>query len=89
MKVGVVGCGRIATSAHMPSLKTIKGYDLIAASDPNDKRLQEVEVSFGLDEIYHDYRRMLVEADIDAVFVCTPPETHFQIAMDALAKLHV
>ncbi len=86
MKVGVVGCGRIATSVHMPSLKRIKGYDLVAASDPNHARLEETRDRFDLDEIYYDYRRMLVKADIDAVFVCSPPETHFQIVMDSLER---
>jgi len=84
VKVGVVGCGRIATSVHMPSLKTIHGYDLVAASDSNQARLEEAKRKFGLDETYCDYRQMLVKGDIDAVFVCTPPETHFQIVMDAL-----
>jgi len=86
VKVGVVGCGRIATSVHMPSLKKIEGYDLVAASDPDHARLQEAKDRFDLDEIYYDYRRMLAEADIDAVFVCTPPETHFRIVMDSLER---
>jgi len=84
VKVGVVGCGRIATSAHMPSLKKIRDYDLVAASDVNPARLEEVKQKFGIGETYDDYRRMLVKADIDTVFVCTPPQHHFQIVMDAL-----
>jgi len=84
VKVGVVGCGRIATSVHLPSLKNIQGYDLVAASDVNQTRLAEVKEKFGIDEIYDDYRRMLVTADIDAVFVCTPPKEHFQVVMDAI-----
>jgi len=84
MKVGVVGCGRIATSVHLPSLQKIRGYELVAAADVNEVRLQEVKEKFGMDETYDDYRRMLVKADIDTVFVCTPPEHHFQIVMDAL-----
>lgn len=84
MKVGVVGCGRIATAAHMPSLSQIKGYDLVAASDLNPTRLEEAKQKFSVDETYNDYRHMLAKADIDAVFVCTPPEYHFQAVMDAL-----
>jgi len=84
MKVGVVGCGRIATVVHMPSLKSIQGYDLVAASDLNAKRLQEVKEKFGIDETYDDYRRMLIKADIDAAFICTPPQEHFRIVMDAI-----
>jgi len=84
VKVGVVGCGRIATAVHMPSLKKIRGYNLVAAADLNPTRLEEVKEKFGIDETYDDYRRMLVKADIDAVFVCTPPQDHFQVVMNSL-----
>jgi len=84
MKVGLVGCGRIATLVHLPSLQKIRGYELVAAADVNEARLQEVRERFGIDDTYDDYRRMLVKADIDTVFVCTPPEHHFRIVMDAL-----
>ncbi len=84
MKVGVVGCGKIATTVHMPSLKRIQGYDLIAASDINPTRLKEVKKKFDLDETYNDYHHMLTKADIDAVFVCTPPKEHFKIVMDSI-----
>ncbi len=84
MKVGVVGCGRIATTVHMPSLKNLQGYELMAAADVNPAQLEEVEKKFDVDETYDDYRLMLVKADIDAVFVCTPPQQHFQIVMDAI-----
>ncbi len=84
MKVGVVGCGRIATTVHMPSLNKIRGYELVAAADVNPVRLREVEKKFGVCETYDDYRLLLAKADVDAVFVCTPPQEHFQIAMDAI-----
>jgi predicted dehydrogenase/uncharacterized protein (DUF362 family) len=84
VKVGVVGCGKIATAVHIPSLRQIQGYDLVAASDLNPVRLEEVKQKFSIDETYDDYRHMLAKADIDAVFVCTPPQYHFQVVMDAL-----
>jgi predicted dehydrogenase/uncharacterized protein (DUF362 family) len=84
MKVGVVGCGKIASSVHLPSLQKINGYDLVAAADVAEARLQQVKEKFGIDETYNDYRQMLVKADIDAVFVCTPPDFHFRVVMDAI-----
>jgi len=68
----------------MPSLKKIQGYDLVAASDVDPARLAEIKEKFDIDETYDDYRRMLIKADIDAVFVCTPPQEHFKIVMDAI-----
>jgi predicted dehydrogenase/uncharacterized protein (DUF362 family) len=84
MKVGVVGCGKIASSVHLPSLQKIKGYELVAAADVSKARLQEVKEKFSIDEVYDDYRQMLVRADIDTVFVCTPPAFHFRVVMDAI-----
>jgi predicted dehydrogenase/uncharacterized protein (DUF362 family) len=86
VKVGVVGCGKIASAVHMPSLRKIQGYDLVAASDLNPTRLQEAKQRFGVEELYNDYHDMLIQADIDAVFVCTPPEHHFQIVMNAIEQ---
>ena len=84
MKVGLVGCGRIATAVHLPSLKKIEGYDVVAVADTHSARLQETKERFGVEEAYSDYRQMLVKADVDAVFVCTPPQHHFQIVMDSI-----
>jgi predicted dehydrogenase/uncharacterized protein (DUF362 family) len=84
MKVGIVGCGKIASSVHLPSIQNIKHYDLVAAADVAEARLQHAKEKFGIDETYKDYRQMLVKADIDAVFVCTPPDFHFRVVMDAI-----
>jgi predicted dehydrogenase/uncharacterized protein (DUF362 family) len=84
MKAGIVGCGRIATMVHLPLLKKIDGLTVMAATDTNEKRVSEILEKHHLDEGYTDCRQMLEKADVDAVYVCTPPETHFQIVMDCI-----
>ena len=84
MKAGIVGCGRIATLVHLPSLKKLDGVTVIAAVDTNEKRLSEILEKYQIDEGYTDYQQMLEKADVDAVYICTPPETHFQIVMDCI-----
>ena len=84
MKVGVVGCGRIATLVHLPSLTKINKIDVVAAVDTNKARLRETLEKFRIEEGYDDYRLMLEKASIDTVFVCTPPQYHFQIVMDSI-----
>jgi uncharacterized protein (DUF362 family)/predicted dehydrogenase len=70
----------------MPSIKQIQGYKLVAASDLNKTRLEEAREKFGINETFDDYHLMLAKADIDTVFVCTPPEYHFQVVADALEE---
>lgn len=84
VKIGVVGCGRIATIVHLPSLKKISRIDVTAAVDVHESRLNETLEKFQIAQGYTDYQQMLKEADIDAVLVCTPPEKHFSIVLDSI-----
>ena len=84
MKVGIVGCGRIATLVRLPLLEKIEEVEVVATADTNEERLRETLEKFHVDEGYTDYRRMLEKADVEAVYVCTPPETHFQIVIDSV-----
>ncbi|MFQ6086523.1 MAG: DUF362 domain-containing protein [Candidatus Bathyarchaeia archaeon] len=86
MNVGVVGCGRIATLVHLPCLQKIKGCEIAAVADIHQHHLKETMEKFGVNEGYTNYRDMLERADIDAVVICTPPEHHFQIALDSIQR---
>jgi len=84
VKVGIVGCGRIARVVHLPLLRRNSAVKVTAAVDIDENRLHEAMERFRIEEGYADYRSMLERADIDAVFVCTPPGTHSQIVVDSL-----
>ncbi len=84
MRVGIIGCGRIATLIHLPSIRKISGYEVVAAADTCEVHLNEALDKFHISEGYLDYHDMLEKSDIDAVFVCTPPHTHFQIVMESI-----
>jgi len=84
MKIGIVGCGRIATAVHLPSLKKISRIDVTAAVDVHESRLNETLEKFQIAQGYTNYQQMLKEADIDAVLVCTPPEKHVSIVFDSI-----
>ena len=84
VKIGVVGCGRIATIVHLPALKKISGIDVTAAVDVYESRLNETLEKFQIAQGYTDHQQMLKKADIEAVLVCTPPEKHFSIVLDSI-----
>ena len=86
MNVGVVGCGRIATLVHLPCLQKIKSCEIVAVADIHQRHLKEITEKFGVGEAYTNHKGMLEKADIDAVVICTPPEHHFQIALDSIQR---
>jgi len=59
-------------------------------ADLDEKKAGRTARQFGARRPYTDYRRMMDEMALDAVFVCGPPELHRDAALEALGRgLHV
>lgn len=77
-KIGfaVIGCGGIATEAHLPSVLEIPEVKLVAVADVVKEKAEEAAERFGAKAYYTDYRRLLKREDVDVVDICTPPYLH-------------
>ncbi len=92
IRVGIIGCGGIAGSKHMPSLKKVKDCEMVAFCDIIEERAQKAAKKFGTPDAkyYTDYKELLKDESIDVVHVCTPNRSHSFITVDALeAGKHV
>lgn len=92
LKVGIIGCGGIATSKHMPGLQTIKEVEMTAFCDIIPERAEKAREKFGAKsaKVYTDYKELLSDPTIDVVHICTPNRSHSFITIDALhAGKHV
>lgn len=92
LRIGIIGCGGIATGKHLPSLAKVKDIELVAFCDIVPERAREAAAKYGVDgaEVYEDYRRLLEDKSIDVVHVCTPNDSHADITVAALeAGKHV
>jgi predicted dehydrogenase len=83
VKIGVVGCGVVATAYYFPYLMNMNNVELVAVCDLEVKRTEACSKLFGVKEQYQDYFDMLKKADIEAVFILTAPGTHKQFAVAA------
>jgi predicted dehydrogenase len=82
VKVGVVGCGVVATAYYLPYL--MRHADPVAVCDINEARTAACARLFGAREQYQDYDEMIRRADIEAVFILTGPGTHARFALTAV-----
>jgi predicted dehydrogenase len=90
LRVGIIGTGGIATSAHIPGYQKCEGIELHAACDVLKDRAEAMAAKFGIPHVYTDYHEMLKDASLDVVSVCTPPFAHKDAAIAALeAGKHV
>jgi predicted dehydrogenase len=83
LKVGLVGCGKIADQ-HAEQILRMKGATLAAACDSEQLMAAQFAERFGVEASYSSVERMLVETRPDIVHVTTPPQSHFAVASQCL-----
>lgn len=84
LKVGVIGTGWIGRQ-HAEMVSRRDDAAVVAVCDLDRRLASEVAAKTG-GEVYSDWRELLAEAPVDAVFVCTPPATHAEPAIAALRQ---
>jgi predicted dehydrogenase len=90
VKVGVVGCGVVATAYYLPCLMDMDSVELVAVCDRYETRTRASARLFGACQEYLDYAEMLAHADIEAVFILTAPGSHVPFTLQAVqAGKHV
>lgn len=89
--VGVIGCGRISDIAHFPSLSQIENVRIKYACDLILEKAQKAKEKYPkIEQCITDYKAILADPEVDAVYVLTPNYAHYTITMDALkAGKHV
>lgn len=85
VRVGVVGYGHwgpniVRTLSEMPDVT------VAAVADRSEQRLNDARWKHPRIELVVQDHRELFELDLDAVMVATPPETHFSIVREFLAR---
>ena len=81
MIILVVGCGSIG-ERHIRNLIDISSHNIIAF-DTSKERLDVMKELFNVETC--DNIERCFDCDIDAVIICTPPNTHIQVAEQAIA----
>jgi predicted dehydrogenase len=72
MGLGLIGCGGIARSAHLPAMAQLVDHVVLrATADADPAAAQAAAAPWGA-EHFSDYRRVLDRSDISAVVIARP-----------------
>jgi predicted dehydrogenase len=91
-RVGVVGCGRIASlmeqdehrdkpTTHAGCYDVVERTQIVAAADSHEERLQAFGRRWNVQKLYSSYEEMVEKEDLDIVSICTYPIPHRDITM--------
>ncbi len=89
IKIAVIGAGSIS-GEHLKAYSRNPGVEIYAICDLNEDRAKAAALKFGAQKTYTDYKKLLVDTEIDAVSICTWNNTHAEISIAAVqAGKHV
>lgn len=88
VRVGVIGCGKIAQVRHLPEYEANSNAQITAVFDMNYDRACEIAKTYGA--VAYKTLEELLASDVDAVSVCTANANHAASTIAALkAGKHV
>lgn len=89
INVAIVGCGRIANE-HLKIWQKVPQARIAASCDRNESAAKNVARLWRIPHYYTSFSELLKQTDVNLVDVCTPPQTHAPLAVQALeSKFHV
>ena len=88
VRVGVVGCGVVASYGHIPAINRAPEAKLVGFADPNKER-REAEAAKYDCPCFESFEAMVREVEMDAVSIPTQPNIKLDmIRIAAASGLH-
>lgn len=86
LNIGIIGAGRIG-KVHLQSVtRYVADAKVIALADPfMNAETEEWARSLGVGKLTRDYKEILADPEVDAVFICSSTDTHSAISLEAIA----
>ncbi len=81
VKWGIIGCGNVTEVKSGPAYKMAEGFELIAVMRRNLKLAKDYAERHNIPRYYNDADELINDAEIDAVYIATPPDTHYYYTM--------
>ena len=86
---GILSTGRI-THQFVQDFSFVPNGEVVAVASRSKDSADAFAARYDIPRAYADYRSLLEDSDVDAVYIATPHTLHYQNALDAIeARKHV
>src|ERR1041385_9340069 len=85
IRIGIVGAG-FARTTQIPGFRNCKDARIVAIASGHRANAEKVATEFGIEHVADDWQELVKRDDVDLVSVVTPPATHKEITLAALAN---
>lgn len=84
LRIGIIGLMGYG-STYFRTIAGIEGARVTALCDAREDVLQRAAAQHNVSRTYTDYRQLVNDSEVDAVFIATPHFLHYQMTMAAIA----
>jgi len=85
LKWGIIGCGDIVRRRVAPALASLPGCEIAAVARRSPETLEDCRVNLQAGKGFADWRDLLRDEAVDAVYIATPVRRHCEQVLAALA----
>jgi predicted dehydrogenase len=82
---GIVGCGNVTEVKSGPAFSKTPNSSLVAVMRRDGDKARDYAQRHGVARWYDDAAALIADAEVNAVYVATPPSTHKQYALMSIA----
>ena len=86
LRVGILGAGAAAREIHAPAYAACPDAVLAGVASRTPERARRLAEAFGIERVHGSPAELLEAGDVDAVCLCTPPDTHRELCEQAVAR---
>lgn len=83
---GIIGCGDVTEIKSGPAFSKVNGSKLVAVMRRDAEKAADYAQRHKVDKWYNDANQLMDDAEINAIYIATPPASHTPYALDALNR---
>ncbi len=86
LSVALVGTGGISQIFRIPALQNIENVELVALCDVDEAKVSLIADKYDINKVYFDFESLINKEQLDGIFICTPNNFHYPMALATLKK---
>ncbi len=81
LRWGMLGCGDVTEVKSGPAFNKVDNSELVAVMRRNAALAQDYALRHAVPNWYDEAGQLISNAEVDAIYIATPPSSHIQLAM--------
>jgi predicted dehydrogenase len=78
---GIIGCGNVTEVKSGPGFRKAEGSSLVAVMRRDRRKAEDYARRHGVARVHGTAEALIRDADVDAVYIATPPSSHCELAL--------